>query len=75
MSAQNVWNTDDEIKAVRLMASDKLRGDSDIAPTVEERIYRLRSWIKHSYDRKPTTGLDLMKVRREADKLLAELVK
>jgi len=74
MSRADVWSTEDEIKAVRFMASDKLRGDAAMPPTVEERIYRVKTWISTSYDRKPVSGVEFMKVRREADKLLAELV-
>ena len=47
---RHFWTMADEIRAIEYMTSDEKR-KYDVIPTVEEKIFRLQTYLKHSLTR------------------------
>ncbi len=44
--SHKAWSTEDEKEALNLMASEKPRNGADRGPTIEQRRFRLKTWLK-----------------------------
>ena len=67
------WGTADEIMCIDFMVSDNHRGFHSQKISIDDKIVRVKSWLKSSYTRRWDFNINLVKCQNHAVKILNQL--
>lgn len=68
-----IWSTPNEIEFITYLASDEKRPGKEVKQTIEERKYKLLTWLARSYDRKWDDSVNVDLCREYASNLYGSL--
>lgn len=72
MKTERSWTTQDEMEAIKYMASDEKRAN-EIRPTKKEKLFRLNTWLKTADTRRWPARVNVNMCRQVVKDLISEL--
>ena len=67
------WTTQDELTVLSYLGGKGVRHNSSSKPTVQQRRYKLESWLKHSFSRRWDNPIDLEQCQKFAKNMLSKI--